>query len=76
MLKVPPMLNCSGAHMLTRDGGLSLDDGLVMANLIPAVSATTTRGCSRTYGRDKGADIPTATDYVHALRPLLGALWQ
>ena len=23
------------------------------------------------YGRDTGADIPTATDYVHALRPLL-----
>ena len=23
------------------------------------------------YGRDTGADIPTATDYVHTLRPLL-----
>ena len=23
------------------------------------------------YGRDKGADIPTRTDYVHALKPLL-----
>src|SRR3546814_12136197 len=22
------------------------------------------------YGRDKGADIPTSTGYVHALRPL------
>src|SRR3546814_19636382 len=24
------------------------------------------------FGRDKGADIPVATDYVHALAPLLG----
>ena len=23
------------------------------------------------FGRDKGADIPTRTDYVRALRPLL-----
>jgi glucuronate isomerase len=23
------------------------------------------------FGRDKGADIPTATDYVHSLKPLL-----
>jgi glucuronate isomerase len=25
----------------------------------------------QTYGRDKGADIPTLTDYVRALKPLL-----
>jgi glucuronate isomerase len=28
----------------------------------------------RDYGRDKGADIPTRTDYVRALRPLLDRL--
>ena len=31
-------------------------------------SATTTRRCSRDFGRDKGADIPTRTDYVRALQ--------
>ena len=33
--------------------------------------ATTIRRCSRDFGRDKGADIPTRTDYVRALKPLL-----
>jgi len=28
-------------------------------------------GVMERFGRDKGADIPTATDYVHALKPLL-----
>ena len=33
--------------------------------------ATTIRRCSPRFGRDKGADIPTRTDYVRALKPLL-----
>ncbi|MEM9574561.1 MAG: glucuronate isomerase, partial [Pseudomonadota bacterium] len=28
------------------------------------------------FGRDKGFDIPTPTDYVHALKPLLNAVGQ
>src|SRR6185436_2210882 len=28
-------------------------------------------GLFRRFGHDKGADIPTSTDYVHALKPLL-----
>jgi glucuronate isomerase len=58
------------AHMLTVMAGMSLEDGLVMQihpgsfrNHNPLVHAR--------FGRDKGADIPTPTDYVHALRPLL-----
>ena len=33
--------------------------------------ANTTRWCFDKFGRDKGADIPAATEYVRALRPLL-----
>ena len=33
--------------------------------------ATIRRRCSRRYGADKGFDIPRATDYVAALKPLL-----
>lgn len=58
------------AQMLTEMAGMSAQDGLVMQihpgsfrNHNPAVFAR--------FGRDKGADIPTRTDYVHALRPLL-----
>ncbi|MEP7329041.1 MAG: glucuronate isomerase, partial [Betaproteobacteria bacterium] len=57
-------------QILTEMAGMSLDDGLVMQihpgsfrNHNPAVFAR--------FGRDKGADIPTRTDYVRALRPLL-----
>ena len=32
------------------------------------------RALFRDYGRDKGADIPTPTDYVRALQPLLDQL--
>ena len=38
---------------------------------IPARCATTIRGLFQAFGRDMGADIPTATDYVRALKPLL-----
>jgi glucuronate isomerase len=58
------------AQVLTEMATMSLDDGLVMQihpgsfrNHNPAVFAA--------YGRDKGADIPTPTDYVRALKPLL-----
>ena len=57
-------------QMLTEMARMSLDDGLVMQihpgsfrNHNPAVHAT--------FGRDKGADIPTRTDYVRDLKALL-----
>ncbi|MCA0208942.1 MAG: glucuronate isomerase [Proteobacteria bacterium] len=59
------------AHMLTVMAGMSLDDGLVM-QIHPGAFRNHNPWLFEHYGRDKGADIPTATDYVHALRPLLG----
>ena len=58
------------AHMLTVMAGMSLEDGLVM-QLHPGSFRNHNRALFAEYGRDKGADIPTATDYVHALKPLL-----
>ncbi|MCW0199704.1 glucuronate isomerase [Sphingopyxis sp.] len=59
------------AHMLTVMAGMSLDDGLVM-QIHPGAFRNHNPWLFAHYGRDKGADIPTGTDYVHALRPLLG----
>jgi len=58
------------AQMLTEMAKMSLDDGLVM-QIHPGSSRNHNAGLFRRFGRDKGADIPTATDYVRALKPLL-----
>lgn len=58
------------AQMLTEMAGMSLDDGLVM-QLHPGAFRNHNAALFARFGRDKGADIPTRTDYVHALRPLL-----
>jgi glucuronate isomerase len=58
------------AQMLTEMAGMSVADGLVM-QIHPGSSRNHNRTIFERYGRDTGADIPTATDYVHALRPLL-----
>lgn len=58
------------AHMLTVMAGMSVDDGLVM-QIHPGAFRNHNGKLFKKFGRDKGADIPTATDYVHALRPLL-----
>ncbi len=60
------------AQMLTEMARLSLADGLVM-QIHPGSSRNHNRWLHQAYGRDKGADIPTRTDYVHALKPLLDA---
>jgi glucuronate isomerase len=52
---------------------MSVEDGLVM-QIHPGSFRNHNPQLFRDWGRDKGADIPTATDYVHALRPLLGKL--
>jgi glucuronate isomerase len=49
---------------------MSLDDGLVM-QIHPGAWRSHNPRVARDFGRDKGADIPMATDYVHALKPLL-----
>lgn len=58
------------AQMLTVMAGMSVDDGMVM-QIHPGSLRNHNPGFYNIFGRDKGADIPTQTDYVHALRPLL-----
>jgi glucuronate isomerase len=57
-------------QMLTEMAAMSLDDGLVMQIHPGSFRNHNARLFSR-YGRDKGADIPMATSYVQALKPLL-----
>jgi glucuronate isomerase len=58
------------ATMLVEMARMSLDDGLVM-QIHPGSFRNHNRWLFEHYGRDKGADIPLPTDYVHALKPLL-----
>jgi glucuronate isomerase len=58
------------AQMLTEMARMSLDDGLVM-QIHPGAFRDHNPAIFRAFGRDKGADIPTPTDYVVALKPLL-----
>ena len=58
------------AQMLTEMARMSLDDGLVM-QIHPGSARNYNRQLYERYGRDMGADIPTPTNYVDALRPLL-----
>lgn len=58
------------AQMLTEMAAMSLDDGLVM-QIHPGSFRNHNARLFASHGRDKGADIPTATDYVRALKPLL-----
>lgn len=58
------------AQMLTEMARMSVDDGLVMQIHPGSLRNHNAQVFSR-YGRDMGADIPTPTSYVDALRPLL-----
>ena len=58
------------AQMLTEMAALSVEDGMVM-QIHPGSHRNHDRGLHARFGRDKGADIPTRTDYVSALKPLL-----
>lgn len=60
-------------QMLTEMARMSLDDGLVM-QIHPGSFRNHGADLFRRFGRDKGADIPTPTDYVRALKPLLDAV--
>ena len=57
-------------QMLTEMARMSLDDQLVM-QIHPGAYRNHNPRVFRTFGRDKGADIPTGTEYVRALKPLL-----
>lgn len=60
-------------HMLTEMARMSLDDGLVL-QIHPGAARNHSTDILARFGRDKGYDIPTRTDYVQALRPLLNAV--
>ncbi len=58
------------AQMLTEMARMSLEDGLVM-QIHPGSVRDHNPAIFRAFGRDKGCDIPSPTDYVFALKPLL-----
>ena len=60
------------AHMLVEFARMSIDDGLVM-QLHPGAVRNHNKWLYARHGRDVGGDIPQATEYVHALAPLLDA---
>ncbi|RVT89747.1 glucuronate isomerase [Sphingomonas crocodyli] len=60
------------AQMLTEMARMSIDDGMVL-QIHPGVLRNHNPSLMARFGRDKGADIPTPTDYVRALKPLLDA---
>lgn len=57
-------------QMLTEMARMSMDDDLVM-QIHPGSWRNHNKQVFRRFGKDKGADIPTQTDYVSALKPLL-----
>jgi glucuronate isomerase len=60
------------AHMLVEFARMSIEDGLVM-QLHPGAVRNYNGWLHATHGRDVGGDVPQATEYVHALAPLLEA---
>jgi glucuronate isomerase len=58
------------AHMLTVMAAMSLDDGLVM-QIHPGAWRNHNAAVYARFGGNQGADIPTPTNYVQALKPLL-----
>jgi glucuronate isomerase len=58
------------AQMLTEMARMSLDDGFVL-QIHPGAFRNHNGPVFEKYGRDKGADVPSATEYVRALKPLL-----
>ena len=61
------------AQMLTEMAKMSIDDGLVL-QIHPGSWRNHSPAMMARFGRDKGFDIPTRTDYVAALKPLLDAV--
>src|SRR5206468_10868711 len=58
------------AQMLTEMAKMSVEDGMTM-QIHPGSFRNHNAWLFETYGRDKGADIPTRTDYVRSLKPML-----
>ena len=66
----PPEQEYFRAQMLTEMARMSVEDGLVM-QIHPGSDRNHNRQVYSRFGRDVGADIPTPTDYVRGLQPLL-----
>lgn len=60
-------------HMLTEMARMSLDDDLVL-QIHAGSHRSHCAPIKASFGSDKGFDIPTRTNYVDALKPLLGAV--
>ena len=60
-------------QMLTEMARMSIDDGLVL-QIHPGSFRNHSKSILAIHGRDMGFDIPTRTDYVRALKPLLDAV--
>ncbi len=58
------------AQLLTEMAAMSVDDGMVM-QIHPGSWRNHNRWLYEAFGRDRGADIPSPTNYVAALQPLL-----
>ena len=58
------------ANMLFAMAEMSVEDGLVM-QIHPGVLRNHSTAIFATYGLDKGYDIPVATEFTRALRPML-----
>lgn len=61
------------AQMLTEMAKMSVEDGMVM-QIHPGSWRNHSPDIFARFGRDKGFDIPTRTDYVAALKPMLDAV--
>jgi glucuronate isomerase len=68
----PEQAEAFRAHMLVEFARMSIDDGMVM-QLHPGAVRNHNRWLYARHGRDVGGDIPQATEYLHALTPLLNA---
>lgn len=60
-------------HMLTEMARMSIEDGMVL-QIHPGAMRNHSRSMFHSRGRDMGFDIPTSTNYVHALKPMLDAV--
>ncbi|MGL4309832.1 MAG: glucuronate isomerase [Paracoccaceae bacterium] len=60
-------------HMLTEMARMSIEDGMVL-QIHPGSFRNHSPQVMGIFGRDKGFDIPTRTDYVRALKPMLDAV--
>lgn len=60
-------------QMLTEMAKMSVEDGMVM-QIHPGSHRNHNQAVFSKFGRDKGFDIPTQTNYVDALKPLLNTV--